>query len=208
MELEQLKTWWQDAGSAETPLSEEELQQMLRRRSQHPIARMKRNLLLEVIFLVITYSSLIVYLEKINHDVFLPYNIFLVVIAVLFFAYAFHKYRLLHQMQCVACEVKSNLQQQVNSLEKLVKLYFYAGNVLTFIAFTFAGIITLLSRKAPAGNVVAMPGIVPVAIFLGIGALLTLVVYFINRWYVFKLYGQHIQKLKNILHEMEETHGT
>ena len=37
-----------------------------------------------------------------------------------------------------------------------------------------------------------------------IGVALTVGIYFLNRWYVNKLYGQHIQKLKELLLQMDE----
>ena len=41
-------------------------------------------------------------------------------------------------------------------------------------------------------------------LFISIGAVLTLGSYFVNRWLIGKLYGQHIQKLKDLLTQMEE----
>ena len=44
-------------------------------------------------------------------------------------------------------------------------------------------------------------------IFLGVivffAIILTIQLYYLNKWYVNKLYGQHVKKLKDILKEME-----
>ncbi len=102
-------------------------------------------------------------------------------------------------MECVVCEVKSNLQRQLTTLEKYVRLYFITGVVLTPVAYFFAGFI--IFEKTPGGaynNKVYL-------IFSIIGVAISVLFYYLNKWYVNKLYGQHVRKLKDVLHEMEAT---
>ena len=35
-------------------------------------------------------------------------------------------------------------------------------------------------------------------------AIVTTIFYFLNKWYVRKLYGKHVEKLKEVLREMED----
>jgi hypothetical protein len=120
-------------------------------------------------------------------------------------------------MQCVACEVKSSLQRQLTTLEKYVNFYFVTGTLLTPIVYFVAGLIVFF--KTPSGTTIvatdSLPGNAPFmnhitdhrffVEFLVIGVALTIGVYFMNRWLVNKLYGQHILKLKELLKQMEET---
>ena len=41
-------------------------------------------------------------------------------------------------------------------------------------------------------------------LLLLVSAILTIPMYFLNKWYVRKLYGQHAEKLKQIVNEMSE----
>jgi hypothetical protein len=138
-----------------------------------------------------------------------------------FLFYYYRKSKLLKQMECVACEVRSNLKQQLGTLEKYVRFYFVAGTILTPLAYFAAGMIILFNGQEMNSHIVdvsvdAQTSVsqMPIAqhisnhrffvLFLSIGAVLTLGSYFINRWLIGKLYGQHIQKLKDLLTQMDE----
>jgi hypothetical protein len=105
-------------------------------------------------------------------------------------------------MECVACEVKSNLNLQLNSLEKLVKLYFKVGNIGVVFVYLIAGAISYIETE---GDTVHFPHVLELVIFITIGAFLFIISFYFSRWYLFQLYGKHIQKLKNILYEMDES---
>lgn len=202
MELDHLKEMWKDANKSSLPINETSLHQMLNHRSKMPIAMMKRNLRLEVFFLILIYGCIIWLFTNESDSAFLYYDITLLVVAILFFIYASYKYKLLNNMECKGCEVKTNLNLQLISLEKLIKLYFQAGNISVVLAYMFAGIISYINDE---GDSVSFPHIIEILIFLGIGSVLFAFNYYVSRWYLFKLYGKHIQNLKNILYEMDES---
>ena len=57
MELDNLKDLWIDLGRGESHLNDDEqILEILQKKSQSPIARMKRNLLVELIAVIILYS--------------------------------------------------------------------------------------------------------------------------------------------------------
>jgi len=105
-------------------------------------------------------------------------------------------------MECMACEVKSNLNLQLNSLEKQVKLYFRVGNIGIILVYLAAGTISYIEAS---GETVPIPHYVEILLFLAMGVVLVVINYHFSRWYLFNLYGKHIQKLKNILYEMDES---
>ena len=62
MELDNLKEIWKGLDEKAKPTgSNEEILSMLHKKSQRPIARMKRNLLIETISVIVLYSSATVY---------------------------------------------------------------------------------------------------------------------------------------------------
>jgi hypothetical protein len=203
MELEKLKELWVDSTNSSLPIDEEGLSKILNQSSRRPIALIKRNLKLEVLFVILLYGFLIwLILNQVDSNILYVDIILLVLAGILFCFYAFYKNKLLNKMECVGCEVKSNLSLQVKSLEKLVKLYFKVGNIGIVFVYLIAGAISYIEAE---GDTVHFPHVLELVIFITIGAVLFIISYYFSRWYLFQLYGKHIQKLKNILYEMDES---
>lgn len=221
MELDSLKDIWK--GLDETDLQpgrDVPISSMLQKRSQSTIARLKRNLNRELIAVLIIYSLTIWYIITFQR-MYSELAVLLALVGGAFLFYYYRKSKLLKQMECVACEVRSNLKQQLGTLEKYVRFYFIAGTILTPLAYFAAGMIILFNGQEINSHMVdvsidAQTSVsqMPIAqhisnhrffvLFLSIGAVLTLGSYFINRWLIGKLYGQHIQKLKDLLTQMDE----
>jgi len=204
MELDQLKTLWKRADEKLPTLSDSHIEGILRHRSQRPIARMKRNLKLEIVFLTLLYAPLIWYFSISFEKIYIYYDIILIVSAITFLIYARYKYKLLYKMECASCEVKSNLSVRVNMLEKLVKLYFYWGNISAVLGYLISVVISYIGLFTEQGKEIRVPSMLEITILVSIGAVFILLAYFVNRWYIFKLYGQHIQNLKTLLLEMDK----
>jgi len=58
--------------------------------------------------------------------------------------------------------------------------------------------------KSPVTGVSKSLNSIQYTYIIGLGIIVTILSYLLNKWYVNKLYGQHIKKLKNLLHQMEE----
>jgi Ca2+/Na+ antiporter len=202
MELDNLKELWRDMGQKYVHQNtDEQIVIMLQRRSQSPIARMKRNLLFELVAVILLYSPGIVYFMATWNARYWELAVLLLVVGLLFIFYYYRKNRLLSEMQCVTCEVRSNLQKQLTTLEKYVQFYFVSGTVLTPVAYFSSALVVLF--KSPALDD-AITNKATYVIIVGIGLVVTIGSYFLNKWYVKKLYGQHIKKLKALLQQMEE----
>lgn len=221
MELDSLKDIWKDLDEADLqPGRDVPISSMLHKRSQSTIARLKRNLNRELIAVLIIYSLTIWYIVTFK-GMYSELAVLLALVGGAFLFYYYRKSKLLKQMECVACEVRSNLKQQLGTLEKYVRFYFIAGTILTPLAYFAAGLIIMFNAHEGNSHVVdvsidAQTSVaqMPIAqhisnhrffvLFLSIGAVLTLGSYFLNRWLIGKLYGQHIQKLKDLLQQMDE----
>jgi hypothetical protein len=200
MELDNLKEIWKGLDDKKTPVgSNEEILSMLQKKSKRPIARMKRNLLVEMVSVIIIYSASTAYYFMAWSGRYWEIGLMFFLAGVFCVFYYYRKYKLLNSMECVACEVKSNLQRQLTTLEKYVRLYFITGVVLTPIAYFFAGFIIFVKTPGNSYNLNQY------LIFTAIGIVITIACYYLNVWYVNKLYGQHVRKLKEILSEMEGT---
>ena len=199
MELDNLKEAWKGHTVKNAADSNEQILSMLQKKSQRPIAKMKRNLFRELITIMVIYTATIIYYFSANHGKFWEVAVMLLVIGVLFLFYYYRKNKLLNEMECVACEVKSNLQRQVSTLEKYVRFYFLAGIILTPLAYFATGFIVLYNSPGITMNTRSY------ILFIGSGIVMNILLYFLNKWYVNKLYGQHVKQLKELLKQMEET---
>ncbi len=206
MELDQLKEMWGTVEPKHTQTSEQELQAMLQKKSKSPIAKMKRNLTIEMWVVVVLYAWIIIDYVLEFKGIILAIPLLLFVVGLLYMVYYIRKRNLLKQMECVTCEVKSNLQQQVSILEKYIRFYMISGTVLFPVTVIFVS--TIMFFSSPEMQQVRIKEPLPFGYFLLavslISAVLTVPIYFLNKWYVRKLYGQHAEKLKQIVNEMNE----
>ena len=206
MELDQLKEMWGTVEPKHTQTSEQGLQAMLQKKSKSPIAKMKRNLTIEMWVVVVLYAWIIIDYVLEFKGIILAIPLLLFVVGLLYMVYYIRKRNLLKQMECVTCEVKSNLQQQVSILEKYIRFYMISGTVLFPVTVIFVS--TIMFFSSPEMQQVRVKEPLPFGYFLLavslISAVLTVPIYFLNKWYVRKLYGQHAEKLKQIVNEMNE----
>lgn len=202
MELDNLKDLWNDIGRKYVHLnSDEQIAMMLQRRSQSPIAKMKRNLLWELIAVIILYSVAIWYFVATSQGLYWELALLLFLVGMFFLFYYYRKNKLLREMQCVTCEVRANLRKQLTTLEKYVRFYFASGMVATPVGYFASAFIVIFKSPPPNRGLSDSWFYIPLVL---VGIAFTIGSYFLNRWYIRKLYGQHIKQLKALLQQMEE----
>ncbi len=208
MELDQLKEMWNSADKQQAASSSEALQAMLRKKSHSPIAKIRRNLLVELWAVIILYSFIIAYYFLNFKGGLLALPALLFVIGIIYIIYYLMKNKLLKQMECNTCEVKTNLKMQVQTLEKYVRFYLFAGTAIFPLTMIVASCIILFyspqSQQYPSALHSNQFILLFAAILVAAITVFTIPIYFINKWYVRKLYGQHIERLKSIVDEMDE----
>lgn len=205
MELEQLKTIWKEEVA---PAPEGRLEELLRQRSRSPIAKMKRNLRFEVVLVLVTYAWAVWYYLQNFKGGMLAIAVLLFACWIFFMWYYIRKMQLLRQMECVTCEIKSNLQHQLTQLQSYIRFYVKAGTWLFPTVMVLTGLIIAFSNPVGAASTMfdsTSDFLLFLGILVGIALLLTVPVYFVNKWYVRWLYGQHVDKLQNIVNEIYET---
>lgn len=219
MELDSLKDIWKNLDEQDLrPGGDVPIMSMLQKRSRSPLAKMKRNLYWEMAALVVFYSLAIWYYITAWQGRYWEVALLLFLVGLFALFYYLRKNRLLKEMQCVSCEVKSNLQRQLVTLEKYVNFYFVCTILLTPIAYFVAGLIVFFKtpadptafdfRKGLPDAFGQVDDVIPdhrfFITFVAIGVILTIAVYFVSRWAINRLYGQHIKKLKELVQQMEE----
>ncbi|HYE56677.1 MAG TPA: hypothetical protein VD996_17635 [Chitinophagaceae bacterium] len=207
MDLEQLKTIWPREGTS--PQKQDEyLLSLLGKRSNSPIARMKRNLRFELVAIIILYGASTIYYFFAFDGKMSELSWIMLGIGLLFIPYYYRKNKLLNEMQCVSCQVKSHLSRQLKTLEKYVRFYLISGSVLVPLIMLAAGYVSLILYPAKIKTPKLLPdtpgGQQFIYFFLLFVLVFSVAAHFANKWYVHKLYGRHISKLKSIVSEMSD----
>jgi hypothetical protein len=223
MELDSLKEIWRSSdaypgdirysggspATADRYPGRENLLPLLQQRSRGPVARMRRNLSIELLCIIVAYVPLILFYLVEFQGRLRAISILLLLVGALFCAYYYRKSRLLNNMQCPACQVRSNLARQVGILKRYTRFYLLASTIvipamaiLTYVIFHlqlfYPGEATVYHRLSPApwwkSSTVWLLMLVP----------FTAIMYYFNAWYINRLYGRHIKKLQELLREMDE----
>ncbi len=202
MELESLKEIWNHSGASGKEVSGEEVRRILRRQSGSSIAKMKRNLKIELAVMVVLYAYVVF---RDVHAVPGMLWLLLLVIEAAYLVYFGIKYRLLNRMECSTCEVRSNLQQQLKSLERLLRFYLWSGIVLIPLVVLCSFWIGY-SYDPPTGLPQEAYVVFPLLAlaFVVLSLLLCIPLFYFTKWYIRKLYGRHIDKLKEMIHDLKE----
>ena len=228
MELDSLKEIWREAQPdeahgmsrpddapgagdrhADAYTGRESLLPLLQQRSRGPVARMRRNLRIELLCIIVAYVPLILFYLVEFQGRLRAISLLLLLVGGLFCAYYYRKSRLLSTMQCLSCQVRSNLARQVGTLKKYTRFYLLASTIvipamaiLTYLIFHF--------RLFYPDNTTVYHSLSPApwwknsTIWLLMLVPFTVAMYYFNVWYINKLYGRHIKKLQELLREMDE----
>jgi hypothetical protein len=209
MELEEWKDVWKSQVPATPETSADELKNLLSGKSSGPVAKMKRNLNIELWLIIISYGLVIGYYFVAFDGRMTEISWFMLFVAAGFIAYYWRKRKLLLEMECLSCEVRSNLERQVRSLEKYIRFYLVAGTALVPLSLLFFGWLFHVKARFPDQDSLFFPFEKTTAwtdalAWIALTAVLTTGLYFLNKWYVRTLYGKHVEKLRKVLDDMDK----
>lgn len=207
MELHDLRARWQQAAASDpTPdLQKAAFDELLARRSQSPVAKMRRNARLELgamaVCLLISGLGLYYAWDTYNRTLF----IWLIIICLLCGLYYRRKLAVLSALSETSGTLRENIALQLTSLRALTRLY-YAGTMWSLpitlplaLYFTQSDIFQRLAAAQKWNSL---------AIIVLLNLLVALMIFFLTRnttrWYLQKLYGQHLDRLESSLRELDE----
>jgi hypothetical protein len=209
-ELEDLKNIWsktieKDVG--QQVVEQEKIRALLNKKSTNIIDRVRKNLFGEIVMFCVCLllvacvpfylrtKEIIILCVAVVGLVFIPYLI-----------YYIKKYLELKRFFSYHQDIKSSLELLITQLEKYLNIYFWGSLLLTPISGFLSGFAVLYEMKA-LGFLVYFDvfSSATLSMILSFALLLTLISYPIMKWYIRKLYGQHVEKLKDCLKELNES---
>ncbi len=206
MELENLKEVWKATSDIRAfPAGEKKLLLNIGAPSQSLVSKMRRHLFYELLTVLACVTIIAIFYFIAFGGRLKEVSWAYILLALIFMGYYYKKNKLLKAMECPACRVKYNLSLQLATLEKYVRLYLIAGTFMAPVVMLF--FYALLHYKHipvfySSYRIYNTAGFT--LLYLLVTAIFTMIFYVFNRWYINRLYGRYIQKLKHLLLEMEE----
>lgn len=202
MEIEDLKDIWKKQTAGFKPKEEEELARMLQGRSSSVVARLKRNVWFELIFTFIGGVALLIYaLTELTGSLKWT-SISIIALFAIYSLYYIKKLRLLTAFEAGNDDLKTNLQRLTENLRGYLKFYRRSYSVL-YPAYFFLGLLFTAIEHGAMGFLARMSQ-PEVLLTLILGAALFFVFStWLTTWYLKKLYGNHLEKLEDLLSELQ-----
>jgi hypothetical protein len=201
MELEKLKEMLNQSAASDNEVSATSLEKILSTKSKSVVGKMKRNLMIELSLMILLYGYVI--LKYFNNMTAISW--LLGGIELIFLIYFIIKHRLLNRLECPSCKIQCNLTKQLNALERLLRFYLWIGVLLIPMTALGSFWIGYAYYSYPGGLPKELSFLLLTsAIILAATLLLCIPLYFFTKWYIRKLYGAHIEKLKMMMNELNE----
>jgi hypothetical protein len=200
-ELDDLKSIWRQQIPFEAK-NEEEIALMLKGRSKALITKLKRNVWFELILTMVCIAGLGFYGFTLRPGALMWTILALLVFLVSYSFYYVKKIMLLNEYDSSATDLKSNLQQLIERLESYLKFYKRSYAILYPVFFAL-GILFGALETGFDQYIQKFKSLTYVMAFLLLTVVFMVGIYTITNWYLKKLYGNYIDKLKSLLKELQ-----
>lgn len=203
MQLEDLRQSWLNPPDELAPISTAQLDKLLESRPGL-VDKMHRNACWETAFSVLfTLVGPIMWAMS-TEFLFKMYSVIVLLAGSGMLYYYYRMFAVLNQMRLVEGDVRGHLQRLAAGMRTLMRFYYRLTLVMSpvLMLINFGFFLSLeLKRPAPIRwqMVLGMTGLSAVA------ALLMLVIsVYATRWFMQRMYGQHLDRLEANLHELDE----
>lgn len=203
MELDDLKDIWKKSGPEFRAKDKAELAFMLRGSSTSVVEKLKRSVWFELIFTFVASFLLIIYAISLPSGALKWTSISILAVLVAYTFYYVKKLSLLNRFKPGDENLKTHIDGLIASLTSFLKFYKRSYNILYPVYFVLALVFGAIEQGATRFiDSLAKP------IFIFYLTMLALMFYFLStwftNWYLKKLYGNHLDKLKSLAHELED----
>jgi len=203
MELDDLKNIWKTHDSNFVRRNEIEIAAMLKGTSKTIISKLKRSVWFELGFTLIGGIALLIYAFTIPNGPLKWTSVSIPLIFVGYSIYYIKKLILLNNFDPAGDNIRENIEKLIHSLSAYLRFYKRSYTVLYPVYFILGIVFRILEVGArPVIELLMQPK--TIALLTGVA----IAFYFSSTWFVDwllkKLYGNHLDKLKGILHDLHE----
>lgn len=201
MELEDLKNIWQQ-GDPFKPRQEKEIVRMLKGSSRSIINKLRRNIWLELVLTFAAWMVLLYYSFKSNEGAMKWALISFLVLFLGYIIYYIKKLRILNQFEARQENIRTHLQSLIHDLDAYLKFYRRSYTLLYPTCFVLVLLFVVMDYGVE-GLLYAFTDI-RVILFMSFIAIIFIVsLFWFTNWYLRKLYGNHLEKLRKLLEDIQ-----
>jgi hypothetical protein len=202
MELDDLKNIWQNSERFQ-PKHEEEIALMLKRRSKSVITKLKWSVWFELSFTILAGILLLYYSFTIPGGALRWSFISFLVLFLGYIIYYVKKIRILQRFEENSTNIKANLENLINDLNAYVKFYQMSYTIMYPLYMVLIILFVIIDHgfNEFLENLKNPKTILYLVLLDGVFFISSL---WLTKWYVKKLYGNHIENLKKILFDFQE----
>lgn len=204
MELDDLKHIWQK-GDLFKPRREEEFTSMLKGRSHSIIARLKRNIWFELTFTIVGSILLLYYAFSIPSPSLRWGFIFVLLSFGLYIIYYVKKIKLLNRFEGSEGNIRTNLENLIRDLDAFLGFY-YRSYTLLYPGYLVLIVIVAIVDRGMEQFIDSLKDWRIIGLLLFLVLLSVALSLWVSKWFLGKLYGNHLQKLRMLLKDLEEDH--
>ncbi|MBC8081697.1 MAG: hypothetical protein H7Z21_00670 [Hymenobacter sp.] len=208
MELDDFRRGWQQSRSPvglPTPINSAILATMLARGSRSPVAKMRRNVWLEIGIAAICLVGSVAAAAASSAGYYVWMAGWLALICVLSGFYFRRKLAALRQLSDASGNLREHMTRQLVSLRGLIKLYFRftMWSVPVSLGIALVGMASLMQQKLAGQKLLLGLGFLT-TVTVGLGTLTYFLMRWFTRWWLQRLYGRHLDRLEGLLRELED----
>lgn len=201
MELDELKSIWKNNEPAFQPKGELEIASMLKGKSISIIDKLKRNVWFELILTIVIGIALLVYALLLPSGATKWLSISFILMCLAYTIIYVKKLMLLNRFNPANENIRANLTSLIESVSSYLKFYKRSYTILYPVYFCLGLLFAGIERGADAFfETVSRP-----RTLLFLTALAGLFFFLSTKaanWYLKKLYGNHLEKLKSLLSDI------
>ena len=201
MELDELKDLWKknDAGFQRKP--ETELASMLKGNSKSLVNKLKRSVWFELIFTLISGIILLVYALTLPSGALKWTSVSILAVFVAYSFYYVKKLILLNTFNRAGDNLRVNLENLIANFSSYLKFYKRSYTVLYPVYFCLALLFGAIERGVDE-FLQALTTPRTIIYLLGVAGIFYIASTWLVTWILKKLYGNHLEKLKKILTDL------
>jgi hypothetical protein len=202
MELDDLKSIWKQDKPGFEPKQEAEIASMIKGRSNTIISKLKRSVWFELIFTIVCGLGLGIWALMIESGALMWTIISLIVLFVSYLFYYVKKILLLNKFDSSTENLKNSLQHLLDRLTTYLTFYKRSYAILYPVYFCL-GLAFGALEKGLDDFLLRLSQPKTIILLVSLAGVFFLCTVWITNWYLKKLYGNHLDKLKELLNELQ-----
>ncbi len=201
MELDDLKDIWKQQTSAIPLKGEAEIAAMLKGTSKSIVGKLKRSVWIELILSLVAGLAVAAYAFTLPSGALKWMSISIPLIFIAYAIYYIKKLMLLNKFDSMSENIRSNIETLINNLSGYLRFYKRSYTILYPVYFGLGVLFSFLERGTDKMlNALQQPKTILLLIVVALAFYISST--WLVDWLLRKLYGNHLQKLKTLLHDI------